>query len=200
YPVSVKITTKNTALSANSSVEIICESVGSRPSAKITWWLNGTLLSDHTETVHDNITSSTLRLRPKPQYHGTSLECRADNPKLFNSHKQDSRLLNITYKPQVTLRMTKEEANIQPKEDDFVRLVCDVDSNPTALKVGWLFNDLPLSHNESLTDIVSGSTLVFKRLTRRNRGRYMCYAINEEGRGLSEELVLNISRECHLRK
>ncbi|GFT52181.1 uncharacterized protein NPIL_650891, partial [Nephila pilipes] len=96
YPVSVKITTKNTALSANSSVEIICESVGSRPSAKITWWLNGTLLSDHTETVHDNITSSTLRLRPKPQYHGTSLECRADNPKLFNSHKQDSRLLNIT--------------------------------------------------------------------------------------------------------
>ncbi|GFY80167.1 hemicentin-2 [Trichonephila inaurata madagascariensis] len=79
------------------------------------------------------------------------------------------------------------------KKDDFVRLVCDINSNPAVLKVGWLFNDLPLSHNESRTDIISGNTLVFKRLTRRNRGRYRCYAINEEGRGLSEELVLNIS-------
>ncbi|GIX71937.1 hypothetical protein CEXT_582091, partial [Caerostris extrusa] len=54
---------------------------------------------------------------------------------------------------------------------------------PPVLKVGWLFNDLPLSHNESRTDIVSGSTLVFKRLARQNRGRYRCYAFNEEGRG-----------------
>ncbi|GFQ65464.1 uncharacterized protein TNCT_669491 [Trichonephila clavata] len=96
YPVSVKITTRNTALSAGHPVEMICESVGSRPSAKITWWLNGTLLSDHTETVHDNITSSTLRLHPKLQYHKSPLVCRADNPKLFNSQLEDARLLNIT--------------------------------------------------------------------------------------------------------
>ncbi|GIX97934.1 irregular chiasm C-roughest protein [Caerostris darwini] len=95
--------------------------------------------------------------------------------------------------PQVSLRLIKEEADRQPKEDDFVRLVCDVDANPPVLKVGWLFNDLPLSHNESRTDIVSGSTLVFKRLARQNRGRYRCYAFNEEGRGVSEELALNIS-------
>ncbi|CAL1278055.1 unnamed protein product [Larinioides sclopetarius] len=96
YPVSVKITSKNSALSAGFPVEIGCESVGSRPSAKITWWLNGTHLSDHTETVHDNITSSTLRLLPKLQHHRSPLICRADNPKLFNSHQEDIRLLNVT--------------------------------------------------------------------------------------------------------
>ncbi|KAF8774401.1 Hemicentin-1 like protein [Argiope bruennichi] len=96
YPVSVKITSKNSALSAGHPVEIVCESAGSRPSAKITWWLNGTHLSDHTETVHDNITSSTLRLLPKLQHHRSPLICRADNPKLFNSHLEDVRLLNVT--------------------------------------------------------------------------------------------------------
>lgn len=95
----------------------------------------------------------------------------------------------------MSLRLIKEEADRPPKEDDFVRLVCDVDSNPPLLKVGWLFNGLPLSHNESATDVVSGNTLVFKRLTRRNKGQYRCYAINEEGRGVTQELTLNISRK-----
>ncbi|XP_035219364.1 hemicentin-1-like, partial [Stegodyphus dumicola] len=193
YPVSVKITSKPMALSAGKPVDVTCESVGSRPSAKITWWLNGTRLTDHIETVHDNVTSSVLRLQPKVQYHKTPLACRAENPKLYDSHVEDIRLLNITYVPQVSLRLIKEEADRQPKEDDFVRLICDTDANPPLLKVGWLFNDLPLSHNESRIDVVSGNTLVFKRLTRRNRGRYKCYAINEEGRGISQELVLNIS-------
>lgn len=102
---------------------------------------------------------------------------------------------SLTDIPQVSLRLIKEEADRPPKEDDFVRLVCDADSNPPLLKVGWLFNSLPLSHNESATDVVSGNTLVFKRLTRRNKGHYKCYAINEEGRGVSQELMLNISRK-----
>ncbi|KAF8774400.1 Hemicentin-1 like protein [Argiope bruennichi] len=194
YPVSVKITSKNSALSAGHPVEIVCESAGSRPSAKITWWLNGTHLSDHTETVHDNITSSTLRLLPKLQHHRSPLICRADNPKLFNSHLEDVRLLNVTYIPQVYLRLIKEEADRQPKEDDFVRLVCEVDANPPVLKVGWLFNDLPLSHNESRTDIVSGSTLVFKRLTHApvcRENQQITYVV-----GLNESVVVRCEVEA----
>ncbi|XP_015927689.1 nephrin [Parasteatoda tepidariorum] len=193
YPLRVRITSKVSALSTGRRVEMTCETVGSRPSAKITWWLNGTHLSDHIETVHDNVTSSVLRLLPKFQYHKSPLTCRAENPKLFNSHMEDVRMLNITYIPQVSLRLIKEEADRLPKEDDFVRLVCDINANPPVLKVGWIFNDTPLSHNKSQTDIVSGNTLVFKKLTRRNHGRYRCYALNDEGKGFSQELMLNIS-------
>lgn len=100
--------------------------------------------------------------------------------------------------PQVSLRLIKEEADRQPKEDDYVRLICDVDANPQVLKIGWLFNDLPLPHNQTSTDIMSGNTLVFKRLSRTNRGRYRCYAINDEGRGISDELELNIMRKLFL--
>ncbi|GIY58373.1 hemicentin-2, partial [Caerostris extrusa] len=93
------------------------------------------------------------------------------------------RVLNVTYIPQVSLRLIKEEDGRQPKEDDYVRLVCEIRANPSAMKVGWLFDDQPLSHNRSRTDIVSGNTLVFKRLTRRNRGRLqvLCRQRGREG-------------------
>ncbi|XP_054715065.1 hemicentin-1-like [Uloborus diversus] len=193
YPLSVKITSRSEALSAGKSVDITCESKGSRPSAKVTWWLNGSQLTDHVETVRENSTSSVLRLLPKVQHHKWPLVCRAQNPMMKDSILEDTRILNVTYVPQVTLRLMKEEADRQPKEGDFVRLSCDVEANPQVLKVGWLLDDLPLSHNESRTDTPAGNTLVFKRIALRNRGRYRCYAINEEGRGVSRELTLNIS-------
>ncbi|KFM62594.1 Hemicentin-2, partial [Stegodyphus mimosarum] len=193
YPLTVRITSRPLPRAAGRRVDLACESEGSRPSAKLSWLLNGSALTDHIETVHDNVTSSVLRFLPKSQHYGLPLVCRAQNPKLYDSKLDDVRVLNITYIPQVSLRLIKEEVGRQPKEDDYIRLVCDIDANPSVLKVGWLFNDLPLSHNQSSTDIVSGNTLVFKRLTRRNRGRYKCYAINEEGRGISQELTLNIS-------
>ncbi|GFX17761.1 hemicentin-2 [Trichonephila clavipes] len=193
YPLTVRITSRLSTLAAGRRVDLTCETQGSRPSAKISWWLDGNPLSDHIETVHDNITSSVLRLQPKPQHNRSPISCKAQNPKLYDSALEDVRVLNITYIPQVSLRLIKEEAGREPKEDDYVRLVCEIRANPPVLKVGWLFNDLPLSHNQSSTDMISGNTLVFKRLTRRNRGTYKCYAINDEGRGLSQELVLNIS-------
>ncbi|XP_015927704.1 neural cell adhesion molecule 2 [Parasteatoda tepidariorum] len=197
YPLTVKITSKVSALSAGRVVEMSCETIGSRPSAKVTWWLNGTLLSDHIETVHDNVTSSVLRIHPKLQYHKSPLVCRAENPKLYHSHVENIRLLNITFLPQVSLRLIKEEEDRMPKEDDFIRLICDIVANPPVLKIGWQFNDLPLSHNESQT--VSGDTLFlrdtidFRRLSRRNAGKYRCSALNDEGRGYSQEMILNIS-------
>ncbi|XP_054714278.1 hemicentin-2-like [Uloborus diversus] len=193
YPQRVSIINRPTSISAGKRLEFKCESWGSRPPAKIFWKLNGTMLSDHTETVQDNVTSSILRLFPKLRHHKLVLSCTAENPKMFGSGMIDNRVLNITYVPQVSLRLIKEEADRQPKEDDYLRLVCEIDANPLVLKIGWLFQDLPLSHNQSRTDIVSGNTLVFKRLTRRNRGRYRCYATNAEGRGMSQELTLNIS-------
>lgn len=95
----------------------------------------------------------------------------------------------------MSIHIIKEFADRQPKEDDYVRLVCETNSNPPLVKVGWLFNDHPLSHNKSYTDIINRNTLVFKRLSRQNAGRYRCYAVNSEGRGTSSEVTLNVSRK-----
>lgn len=97
--------------------------------------------------------------------------------------------------PQVSLQLIKEFPDRQPKEDDYVRLICEIDSNPPVVKVGWLFNDHPISHNKSHTDIINRNTLVFKRLSRHNAGRYKCYGINSEGRGMSSEMILDVSRK-----
>lgn len=193
YPKIVFITGQMETVSASRPVQMTCQSQGSRPPAKITWWLNGTFLSDHTETVRNNITTSTVRFNPIIRHHKSTLVCKAENPKIKSSYIQDIRLLNVTYIPQVSLQLIKEFPDRQPKEDDYVRLICEIDSNPPILKVGWLFNDHPLSHNKSHTDIINRNTLVFKRLSRQNAGRYRCYGINSEGRGMSSELTLNVS-------
>ncbi|XP_035206590.1 MAM domain-containing glycosylphosphatidylinositol anchor protein 2-like, partial [Stegodyphus dumicola] len=193
YPLTVTLINKPKCLHAWKPAEITCSSLGSRPPAKISWRLNKTVLAAHAETVHDNITTSVLHFLPKPQFHLHSLSCLASNPNLQNNSLYDVLLLNITYVPQVSLRLIKEEINQEPKEDDYLRLVCDVNANPPVSKLDWLLNGSTLSHNVSKTDIVNNNILVFKRLTRHNSGRYRCIAVNVEGRGLSEELVLNVS-------
>lgn len=96
YPKIVFITGQLETVSASRPVQMTCQTQGSRPPAKITWWLNGTFLSDHTETVRNNITTSIVRLQPTIRNHKSILACKAENPKIKGSAIQDSRLLNVT--------------------------------------------------------------------------------------------------------
>ncbi|GIY08513.1 hemicentin-2 [Caerostris darwini] len=96
YPLTSRITSCLSMLAAGRRLNLACETQGSRPSVKISWWLDGSPLSDHTDTVHDNIISSVLRLLPKPQHNRAALSCRAHNPKLYDSALEDVRVLNVT--------------------------------------------------------------------------------------------------------
>lgn len=96
YPVTVQIAGRPTALSAGRPIELTCQTVGSRPPAKISWWLNGTQLTDHLAEVRENATSSRLRLQPKVRHNRCTLSCRAENPKLQDGLIEDNRILNIT--------------------------------------------------------------------------------------------------------
>ncbi|XP_054715478.1 B-cell receptor CD22-like [Uloborus diversus] len=193
YPVSISIASHSSPLSTSKLTEISCETFGSRPPAVISWWLNNSRLSDHTETITGNTTKSVLRLQPKAEFHKQALSCRAENPKIRHSSVESVKVLNVTYLPQLSLRLLTEEPDRRPKEDDYIRIVCEINANPGVSDVGWFFNGSPLSNTESSMDVVNRNTLVFKRLSRSNRGRYKCYAINDEGRGMSQELLLNVS-------
>ncbi|GIY38252.1 hemicentin-2 [Caerostris extrusa] len=73
YPLTSRITSRLSTLAAGRRLDLACETQGSRPSAKISWWLEGSRLSDHTDTVHDNITFSVLRLPQAPAQQGDPL-------------------------------------------------------------------------------------------------------------------------------
>lgn len=50
-PLSVEILFNNQPLSSDRNYQIECEAVGSRPPAKITWWMGGIELTGHTQKV-----------------------------------------------------------------------------------------------------------------------------------------------------
>lgn len=50
-PLSVEILFSNQPLSSDRNYQIECEAIGSRPPAKITWWMGGIELTGHTQKV-----------------------------------------------------------------------------------------------------------------------------------------------------
>lgn len=50
-PLDVMISSPNQPLSSDRPYEILCEAVGSRPPAKITWWLGQQELFTHQQKV-----------------------------------------------------------------------------------------------------------------------------------------------------
>lgn len=50
-PLSVDILLNNQPLSADRTYDIECQAIGSKPSAKITWWMNGVQLRNFREKV-----------------------------------------------------------------------------------------------------------------------------------------------------
>ena len=78
------------------------------------------------------------------------------------------------------------------KEGNDVYFECIVDANPWISEVSWTFNKIRLVSNISLGIIISNQSLVIQKTGRKNRGHYSCSAINAQGIGKSEELMLKV--------
>lgn len=89
-------------------------------------------------------------------------------------------------------------ANIQPdaiKEGTDVFFECTVKSNPSVNEVKWRFEGYPLYGNTSAGIIVSNYSLVLQKVRKDHRGNYQCAALNSEGEGRSEEVMLKVKCE-----
>ncbi|XP_069981058.1 synaptogenesis protein syg-2 [Penaeus vannamei] len=96
-PLDVRILGAMESLSEGERYEIVCESSGSRPTATISWWKNGMLMTDtKTEVFHEgNVSRSTLYLTPSVADHDTYVSCRAKNPLVPSAVLEDSKKLNV---------------------------------------------------------------------------------------------------------
>ncbi|GIX88047.1 uncharacterized protein CDAR_291911 [Caerostris darwini] len=97
--------------------------------------------------------------------------------------------------PQVslTIRSSSKQQHSTFLEGDDVRFTCDVKANPSANEVGWLFDGKPLNPDDPEL-ITSYRSLLIRRVKRKHRGRYQCYANNAEGTGMSR--VINLRAMC----
>jgi len=114
-PLLVEISFNNQPMSADRKYEIECQAIGSRPPAKITWWMGNLELHGHSQKVYfykvyyiiiithifpkvsedGNVSTSVLSITPTREDHGKALSCRATNELVRNGIRETAMKLNV---------------------------------------------------------------------------------------------------------
>ncbi|XP_045132092.1 uncharacterized protein LOC123516607 isoform X3 [Portunus trituberculatus] len=193
-PLDVRIMGTRASLAEGQRYAIVCESSGSRPSATITWWKNGMMMTDTKNQIFNegNVSRSTLYLTPSLADDNVYVSCRAKNPLVPNAVLEDSRKLNVHYTPRLSLAAGLNLDMEDIKEGDDVYFECGIKANPPVFKVQWFHNGEELNHNVSAGLIQSNQSLVLQQVTRRSSGQYTCSATNLHGIGSSNAVQLSV--------
>ncbi|CAG9563488.1 unnamed protein product [Danaus chrysippus] len=188
-PLSVEILSIEQPLSVGRQAELWCKSIGARPPAVVTWWLDGKKLESITkqqDLEERNETQSMLKWTPLKEQNGKILTCRAEHSKFNSSTIESKLLLNIYYMPVAKMYLGAKMNPNDIEEGDDVYFGCEVDANPPAYKVVWEHNGILLQHNPANGVILTGNTnLALRNVSRHQAGNYTCTASNVEGDGKS---------------
>ncbi|XP_065333564.1 synaptogenesis protein syg-2-like isoform X2 [Cloeon dipterum] len=193
-PISASILSSSQSLSAERKYELVCESVGSRPPTKISWWKDNKKLENYTEKVSadGNMTTSTLMFTPTMIDHEKTITCRADNPRVQAGVEEDTWKLNVLYVPIVNLSLGSSLNPEDIEEGDDVYFECKVNANPIAYKVVWKHNGQVVLHNQKSGVIMSNGDLALQGVKKQQAGNYTCTASNIEGDGESNAVELRV--------
>ncbi|XP_049813620.1 nephrin-like [Schistocerca nitens] len=140
-PLLTSIELEEQPLSSGRRYHITCRTVGSRPPAAVSWWLDNTRLITSTDQVSSdsNETLSTLSLTPSQGDNGRLLTCRAENSHVRAGIQEHSVKLSVYYAPTSELRLGQRMRPDDIKEGSDVYFECRVRANPPAYKVTWKF-------------------------------------------------------------
>nr|XP_027202323.1 uncharacterized protein LOC113796284 [Dermatophagoides pteronyssinus] len=208
-PLNVRITTVHRPLIDGQMIVINCESDGARPPALLSWWKSSKRLehsvTEEIDLTNDNRTLSTIKFLPTMNDNGKILSCRADHPVLPDSSLEDSWILNVLFKPKLTISFgaTIQHDNIH--EHSNVSIECHILSNPIVTEIGWLFDGKRLSTtfsntkstihhrdwNDSWIEFKSNTLFIFN-IDRKHSGRYRCMAANVQGESYSDDILLKV--------
>uniref|UniRef100_T1HAH0 Ig-like domain-containing protein n=1 Tax=Rhodnius prolixus TaxID=13249 RepID=T1HAH0_RHOPR len=193
-PLSVMFVNTWQPLSKGKEFTLECQSYGSRPSAKITWWKDNLKLNTSDEQVSSdgNVTTSKLIFTPLISDHDGRLTCRAHNPRLATGVLEQAWKLDVFYLPKVRLELGSKMNPKKIKEGGDVYFECIVDSNPNAYKVIWRHNKAVVANNPKGGVMVTDSALAIQAVGRKNAGNYSCTAYNVEGDGRSNDVHLTV--------
>ncbi|GBN24442.1 hypothetical protein AVEN_140777-1 [Araneus ventricosus] len=140
-PIEARITSLRRTLSAGRRAELECTSAGSRPAARISWWIGTTQLTNSSESFSPdrNRTTSILNLWPTSDHNNKYLSCRAENPMLPGQPVEDGWTLNVSFEEIQLASLINQLQNTNPR------------SNTETLQ--WAAEaDVSLARNEIVTD------------------------------------------------
>ncbi|XP_049525779.1 hemicentin-1 [Dermacentor silvarum] len=213
-PASTVITASHTELYFEEPAEFVCTSRGSRPAAEIRWFLGSSPVESllYRTTTDGNVTTSFVLVTPTKERNGERLKCVAFNKSLRGSELSSETLLEIKYKPQVTLEFGAglKESMIYEGHDIF--FVCNASAYPSITDVVWKLNGVPLEqpheqHRVQLQQSANASSspsmvrgplivnqryLVLRNVQSSDSGNYSCTVTNPEGVTTSKTLQIRI--------
>jgi len=96
-PTQVQIIRPASAMRVGERVELVCQSSGSRPPARIAWEKGGRSIGAHTESSSDDgtVTTNFLTFVPAVEDNGRVLVCRATNPQFADFYLEDRLVLDV---------------------------------------------------------------------------------------------------------
>ncbi|XP_049960993.1 nephrin-like [Schistocerca serialis cubense] len=195
-PLDVRLLGVGQPLSAGRRYDLLCQSSGSRPPAKITWWLDGARLDGSKETLSadGNTTTSTLSFAASVDDADKRLACRAENSAVSSEALEDGARLQIHYVPVTTLKLGTSLRPESIREGSDVYFDCHVKAQPPVTRVEWRHNGRPLgpSASRGAGVILSNQSLVLQSVGRASGGNYSCVGVNSEGAGESKPFHLDV--------
>ncbi|XP_014653055.1 PREDICTED: sialic acid-binding Ig-like lectin 9 isoform X1 [Ceratotherium simum simum] len=159
-------------------------------------WISAALTSPDPRTRF----SSVLTLTPRPQDHGTNLTCRVKFPRTSLTVERTIQL-NVTYSPQnltITVfpgnstepTVLKNGSSLSVLEGQSLRLVCVVDSNPSA-RLSWAHGNQTLRPSQPSYPGV----LYLPQVESGHEGEFTCQAQHPRG-SLHVSLSLSLQRKA----
>ncbi|RWS26474.1 hemicentin-1-like protein, partial [Leptotrombidium deliense] len=198
-PREVSIVTQLESMLANERYELVCQSSGSRPPAKLSWFKDGNLLSSVGESISDDgsLTTNFLAFVPSIDDNNKVLSCAAKNPRFQKATIEESFVLKVNYAPILSLALGASIQHQEILEGSDVFFECNIQANPAVTKIGWLFNGEPLKSDLSARTHISNGSLLIQNVGRIHRGSYQCWAVNAVEKGNSEVVTLNVKCKIH---
>ncbi|XP_066594122.1 nephrin-like isoform X2 [Prorops nasuta] len=195
-PLNVTIlSSEHAPLSEGRKYDVNCMTVGSRPPAKLSWYMEGKKLENYTEKVSEdgNTTTSTLTFTPTLLDHAKTITCRANNPKVRGSILEDTWQLNVYFVPIVHLEFGSSMNPDDIEEGDDVYFECKVQTNPQVYKVVWKHNGNVIPNDSKRFGVIAQKeALALQNVSRSQAGNYTCVASNVEGDAYSNSVELKI--------
>ncbi|XP_030745151.1 hemicentin-1 [Sitophilus oryzae] len=201
-PNKVKIVTPNDLLSSGKSKNVRCETSGSAPPAKLTWFLDGRPIRNAvvTEEETSSFTGSILTLTVSAEDDDKLLVCRADNPRFPGGSAQDSRRISVAYPPRVSVVLDSDVAATPVRQGTDVILRCKAQARPQPHSYYWYHDNHLVAYNETGGVLPHLDLLTIKNIDQKSAGQYACSARNSEGESYSAPFDLIVQYAPHCKK
>ncbi|XP_063846801.1 hemicentin-2-like isoform X1 [Scylla paramamosain] len=196
-PLTVEITgaAVGGSVRAGDLLDLSCTARGSRPQPVISWYKGASLIQTQ-NTQRKDVTGvggmSRVRVAVQRRDNEARITCRVSNPQLPLHTLQDHVVINVTFAPQVELRVGSRLEGTVVKKGKNLYLTCHVDANPPPHKLIFMHQGVEVRQDKTEHIMVNGNNLVLNKISRTQAGEYSCKATNSEGTGSSVPLNITV--------